>query len=83
MSRAARQLESSGRSEVALDTYQRLIDADEQCEPFYRNLMLCQQRLGDSGEALATYERLCAVLSARSRSEPSAETRAIRAGLVA
>jgi DNA-binding SARP family transcriptional activator len=83
VARAARHLEGGGRGDVALDAYQRLIDADEQCEPFYRNLMLCQQRLGDDREALATYERLCSVLSARSRSEPSAETRAIRAGLVA
>ena len=81
LAKAARHLEDAGRSDVAIDTYSRLIDADEQCEAFYRNLMLCYQRQGETADAMATYERLCAVLAARSRTEPAAETRAIRSSL--
>ncbi len=81
LARAARHLEAGGRAQSAIDAYQRCIDADEQCEAFYRNLMLCHQRLGETGEALGAYERLRAVLAARSKTEPSPETRAIRASL--
>ncbi len=81
LARVARHWEPSGRGEIAVDGYLRCIDADEQCEAFYRNLMLCYQRQGNPGEALATYARLQAVLAARSKSVPSAETEAIRAGL--
>lgn len=45
--------------------------------------MLCYQRHGDVAEALATYERPHAVLSARMRSVPLSETRAIHASLPA
>jgi DNA-binding SARP family transcriptional activator len=51
------------------------------CEAFYRNLMLCHQHHGETSEALAIYERLRAVLAARLRTAPSAETQAIREGL--
>ena len=81
VSRTARRWEETGRSDAAVDCYVRCIDADELCEAFYRNLMLCYQRHGDRPEALATYERLQAVLAARLRSVPSPETQAIHAGL--
>jgi LuxR family maltose regulon positive regulatory protein len=81
LARAARRWEENGRGDAAVDCYLRCIDADEQCEAFYRNLMLCYQRRGDPAEALATYERLQVVLSARSRSMPSAETQAVYARL--
>ena len=82
LARIARHLESAGHGEDAVDAYLRFIDADEQCEAFYRNLMLCYQRLGDRAEALATYERLKTVLAAASRSEPAPETRAIQTSLL-
>ena len=81
LARAARRWEESGRGDAAIDCYLRCIDADEQGEAFYRHLMLCHQRQGDSAEALATYERLQTVLSARSRGTPSAETQAVYARL--
>jgi DNA-binding SARP family transcriptional activator len=81
VTRMARRWEETGRSDAAIDCYLRCIDADEQCEAFYRNLMLCYQRHGDLGEALATYERLQSVLAARSKSMPSPETQAIFATL--
>ncbi|MEO8524628.1 MAG: BTAD domain-containing putative transcriptional regulator [Caldimonas sp.] len=77
VSRIARRWEEDGRIDAAIDCYLRCIDVDEQCEALYRNLMLCCQRRGDLSEAMSTYERLRAVLAARSKSEPTAETRAI------
>ena len=81
LTRVARRWEESGRSDAAVDCYLRCIDADELCEAFYRNLMLCYQRHGDLAEAQATYARLQAVLAARLRSAPSPETQAIHASL--
>ena len=81
LSRVARRWEEGGRRDAAVDCYLRCIDADELCEAFYRNLMLCHQRHGESAEALATYDRLHAVLAARLRSVPSPETQAIHASL--
>jgi DNA-binding SARP family transcriptional activator len=81
LTRVGRHWEESGRGETAVDAYLRCIEVDEQCEAFYRNLMLCHQRQGNAAEALATYGRLQAVLAARLKTVPSAETEAIRAGL--
>ena len=78
LTRVGRRWEEGGRPELAVDCYERCIDADELCEAFYRNLMLCHQRQGEVAEALATFERLQAVLAARLRSVPSPETQAIR-----
>lgn len=77
VARSARYWEESGRSDAAIDLYLRCIDADEQCEAFSRHLMLSYQRRGDTAEALATYERLRSVLSARQCGVPSAETEAV------
>jgi LuxR family maltose regulon positive regulatory protein len=81
LTRVGRRWEESEQSDAAVDCYLRSIDADELCESFYRNLMLCYQRHGDVAEALATYDRLQAVLAARLKSVPSPETKAIRDGL--
>jgi len=81
VARAARHWEEAGRSDAAIDAYLRCMDADEQCEAFYRHLMLSYQRRGDTAEALATYERLRAVLSARLQGSPSAETEEVFARL--
>ena len=81
LTRAGRHWEEQGRGTSSIDAYIRCIDADQECEAFYRHLMLCYQRQGDSLEALATYERLQAVLSARQRGVPSAETQALFARL--
>jgi len=81
IARVARHWEESGHSDAAIDAYLRCIDADEQCEAFYRHLMLSYQRRGDTAEALATYERLRAVLSARLQGVPSTETQEVFARL--
>jgi DNA-binding SARP family transcriptional activator len=81
VSRIARRWEEGGRGDAAIDCYLRCIDADEQYEHLYRNLMLCCQRRGDPVQALATYERLLTVLAARSRGAPSPETQVLYASL--
>ena len=82
LTRVARWWEDNGMPEAAIDCYLRCIDADGQCEAFYRNLMLCYQRRGERAEALATYERLRTVLAAQLKTMPSAETLAVYAGMI-
>ena len=48
LTRVGRHWEESGRGEIAVDAYLRCIEVDEQCEAFYRNLMLCHQRQGNT-----------------------------------
>jgi DNA-binding SARP family transcriptional activator len=81
LTRAGRSWEEAGKPEAAVDCYLRCIEADELCEPVYRNLMLCYQRQGEPAEAIATYERLRTVLAARLKIMPSPETQAIHASL--
>jgi ATP/maltotriose-dependent transcriptional regulator MalT/DNA-binding SARP family transcriptional activator len=83
LGRAARRWEEAGEHATAVDSYLRCIDADELCEAFYRELMLCHQRRGERAEALSAYERLRAALSARLKVMPSPETQAVYAGLLA
>lgn len=77
LTRVARRCEENGRPEAAVDCYVRCIEADPLFEAPYRNLMLLYQRIGDDGEARATYERLRTLLSARLKSPPSPETEAV------
>ena len=81
VTRVAQRWEETGRSEAAVDYYLRCIHADELCEPFYRNLMLCYQRRDETADALATYERLRTVLVARLKCMPSPETQKLHASL--
>jgi len=81
LARLARGWDEAGTPGTAADVYQRCIEADELCEPLYRQLMLCLQRSGRPGEAIATYERLRTVLSTRMRTMPSPETQALYASL--
>lgn len=82
LTRVGRSWEEAGQPEAAADCYLRCIDADELCEPIYRNLMLCYQRQGESAQALATYERLRTVLAARLKIAPAPETQAIYSSLL-
>lgn len=82
LARLARGWEDAGSPGSAADTYVRCIAVDELCEPLYRQLMLCFQRDGKPGEAVATYERLRTVLATRMRTMPSPETQALYASLV-
>jgi ATP/maltotriose-dependent transcriptional regulator MalT/DNA-binding SARP family transcriptional activator len=81
ITRCARHWEEQGSGDAAVDCYQRCIDADDLCESLYRNLMLCHQRQGEVADALATYDRLRAVMAARLKCLPSPETQAVRSAL--
>ncbi len=81
LARSAKRMESAGLSDAAIDCYLRCIDADDLCEAFYRNLMMCHQRRGEIVESLSVYERLRTVLAARLKSLPSPETQAVYAAL--
>ncbi len=81
LSHAARAWEDAGVPETAADIYLRFIEADELCEPLYRQLMLCYERSGEPTDALTTYERLRTILSTRLKTMPSAETQALYARL--
>ena len=81
IARIARGWEEAGAPETAADCYLRVIEADELCEPLYRQLMLCHQRSGAPVEGVAAYERLRTILSARLKSMPSAETQTLYASL--
>jgi len=77
----ARGWEQVGAPDAAADVYLRLIDADELCEPLYRNLMQCFQRNGAVIDALTTYERLRTILATRLKTMPSPETQSLYAAL--
>ena len=66
--------EARGESDRACELYQRTVDMDPLAEEVYRRLMRCQQKAGESAEAMHTYhccrEQLVAVLGVA----PSAET---------
>ncbi len=81
LARGARGWEEAGTPNAAADGYLRCIEVDELCEPLYRHLMLCHQRVGEPNEAIATYERLRTVLSMRMKAMPSPETQALYASL--
>ena len=81
LGRIARGWEDAGAPEAAAEAYLRFIEADELCEPLYRNLMQCFQRSGAAIDALTTYERLRTILAARLKTMPSAETQSLYAGL--
>ena len=81
LARIARGWEEAGAPEAAADCLLRFVEADELCEPLYRQLMLCYQRTGARVEAVAVYERLRTILSARQKLMPSPETQALYASL--
>lgn len=73
--------ERAGHPERAVECYQRCLEADALAEGFYRQLMVCYQRLGRRAEAMEVYNRCRKALAALLRVEPSAETRALYQGL--
>jgi DNA-binding SARP family transcriptional activator len=66
--------EARGEGDRACELYQDTVDMDPLAEEVYRRLMRCQQKAGESAEAMHTYhccrEQLVAVLGVA----PSAET---------
>ena len=69
--------ESAGELEMAIQCYEKALEADDTAEEFYQRLMIIYQRLGRRTKALAVYSRCRSVLEARLGIEPSHKTEAI------
>jgi DNA-binding SARP family transcriptional activator len=67
----------------AAELYERGLAVEPLAEGLYRGLMTCQIRLGRRGEALATYRRCRAALSAGLGVAPSAATETLHRTLLA
>jgi len=77
MSEIGRYWEQAGEWDKAIGCYQRSLEADNQAEGFYRNLMICYEQLGRRAEALETYNRCRKTLHGVHGVEPSSETKAV------
>jgi len=66
--------ELHGECDRACELYQRAVDLDPLAEEVYRRLMRCQQRAGESAEAIHTYRRCREQLVTVLGVAPSAET---------
>jgi DNA-binding SARP family transcriptional activator/tetratricopeptide (TPR) repeat protein len=73
--------EAAGQADAALELARRGCEFEPDQEGCWRRLMLLQDRLGDRGGALRTYEELAARLSREFDAEPAAETAALAAKL--
>lgn len=76
-----RYLEGAQAWDDAALHYEQCLGADDCTEDTYRRLMVCYDRLGRKGEALAVYERCRKTLSSVLGTNPSAVTEALRASL--
>lgn len=65
------------KPEEAIVWYQKGIEIDPLAEGLYRELMRCYQKLNRPAEALSTFDRCRAALSATLQVEPSVETRTL------
>ncbi|GIW35827.1 BTAD domain-containing putative transcriptional regulator [Meiothermus sp.] len=73
----AKQLEASGKIQLALELYRELIRHDELQEHFHREAMRLYALLGQTEGALQQYKRLCEVLQRELALEPLPETQAL------
>jgi DNA-binding SARP family transcriptional activator len=77
-----RYLQGRRKWEAAISIYEAGLKIDRLVEPFYRDLMICNHRLGRRSKAIAAYERCEKVLSENLRLQPAAETRALKRSLL-
>ena len=77
LSMLCRSHEKAGEWDKAAQCYRRGLEIDDLAEEFYRGLMVCYQKLGNTTRALDTYRRCRTVLASGLGIEPSAETEAI------
>jgi two-component SAPR family response regulator len=61
----------------AAEYYRKAIEIDDLTEDFYRDLMICHQKLGHWAEGIRVYHRCRKILSANLGTVPSAETEAV------
>jgi LuxR family transcriptional regulator, maltose regulon positive regulatory protein len=76
-------LEDSQRLESAALLYQQALERDPLAETLYRRLMIVQVLQERRAEALQTYARCRQALAGATGAMPSAETEAVRRGLLA
>ena len=71
----ARECEDREHWARACELYRRAIELDDLAEELYQRLMICQQRLGQRGEALSTYQRCKRSLARHLGVRPGSKTR--------
>jgi LuxR family maltose regulon positive regulatory protein len=81
--RLGQRWETEGEWARAAELYEGGLAVEDLAEELYRGLMTCQVRLGHHADALVTYRRCRAALSARLGVAPSAATEALHRSLVA
>ena len=69
--------EQKGNWKQAIEYYLKGLDTDDVIEEFYQRLMICYQKLGCRGEAIAIYHRCCKIVSALLGIGPSQATEKI------
>ena len=68
--------------EKAAAWYRKGIEVDSLAEEFYQGLMVCNQQLGQTEQAMKIYQRCCAALSVGLDLTPSPKTEKIYSGLI-
>jgi PAS domain S-box-containing protein len=71
---AARKLEASAQWTIAIDHYQRGLNADPLAEGFYQGLMRCYQALNCTAEAISVYQRMHRLFSIVLSRQPTQES---------
>ena len=69
--------ENNGQWQSAAQCYERGLEVNPCAEPFYRQLMVSHQKLGDRSAVVATYERCRQTLRSMMNAAPSPETEAL------
>jgi LuxR family maltose regulon positive regulatory protein len=69
--------EYAGKSNKALECYEKGLEVDDLAEEFYRQIMKCYRQMGKPSEAIIVYKRCHQILSSILGIEPSSETKAI------
>lgn len=78
---AGRHHEGTGQWEKAVEYYRRGLGVDNLFEELYRRLMICFQKLGNTAEAVKTYNRCRESLKEKLGVEPSSETETLHLSL--
>jgi len=77
VTRVGEDLEETKQWRRAVEYYRKAIEIDDLTEDFYRDLMICHQRLGHWAEGIRVYNRCRKILSINFGTVPSLETEAI------
>jgi DNA-binding SARP family transcriptional activator len=83
ITRLGRSLENKGLWDQAVSCYQKGLEADNLAEEFYRRLMTCYVKLGDTVQAARVYRSLKDILSSALGVAPSPGTETLYRRLIA